>query len=132
MPDLWVPAADAVNYAVAAVRQGTITTSQPLLSAMRQQAFVPEGPWTRFLSLRYVGIVALFLAGGSVWAYFMRKKPHIVAVMGVVWLVFGSIWMVMKPEKSVSFGLQLVGVVGLVWGGINLLKARQARFESDG
>ena len=99
MPDLWVPAADAVNYAVAAVRQGTITTSQPLPSAMLQQDFVPESPWTRFLSLRYVGVVALFLAGGSVWAYFMRKKPRIVASIGVVWLVFGSIWMVMEPEK---------------------------------
>ena len=29
-PDLWVPAADAVNYAVAAVRAGTISTEQPI------------------------------------------------------------------------------------------------------
>ena len=36
IPDLWVPAADAVNYAVAAVRQGTITTSQP--AAVRSAA----------------------------------------------------------------------------------------------
>jgi len=27
-PDLWIPAEDAVNYAVAAVRKGTITTAQ--------------------------------------------------------------------------------------------------------
>ncbi|MGB5843129.1 MAG: S41 family peptidase, partial [Anaerolineales bacterium] len=132
MPDLWVPAADAVNYAVAAVRQGTITTSLPLPSAMLQQNFVPESPWTRFLSLRYVGVVALFLAGGSVWAYFMREKPRIVAPSGVVWIVFGSIWMVMEPQKPIGFGLLLAGVVCLVWGGINLLKARQAPLESDG
>ena len=132
MPDLWVPAADAVNYAVAAVRQGTITTSQPLPSALLQQDFVPESPWTRFLSLRYIGVVALFLAGGSVWAYFMREKPRIVAPSGVVWIVFGSIWIFLEPQKPIGFGLLLSGVVSLVWGGINLLKARQVPLESDG
>jgi hypothetical protein len=132
IPDLWVPAADAVNYAVAAVRQGTITTSQPLPSAMLQQDFVPESPWTRFLSLRYVGVVALFSVSGSVWVYFMRKKPRSVAGSGVVWLVFGSIWMVMEPQKPLGFGLLMAGVICLVWGGINLLKTRQAPLESDG
>jgi hypothetical protein len=132
MPDLWVPAADAVNYAVAAVRQGTITTSQPLPPDLLQQDFVPESPWTRFLNPRYAGVVALFLAGGSVWAYFMRKKARIVASAGCLWLIFGRIWMVMEPQKPVGFGLLLAGVVCLVWGGINLLKARQAPLESDG
>jgi hypothetical protein len=127
-----VPAADAVNYAVAAVRQGTITTSQPLPSALLQQDFVPESPWAKVLNMRYLMVVALLTASSSVWAYFMRKKPLIVAVIGVIWLVFGSIWMVMKPEKSVGFGLLLAGVICLVWGGINLLKARQAPLESDG
>jgi len=131
-PDLWVPAADAVNYAVAAVRQGTITTSQPLPSAMLQQDFVPESPWTRFLYPRYAGVVAIFLAGGSVWAYFMRKKPRVVALIGVIWLTFGSIWVVLEPQKPIGFAGLLAGVVCLVWGGTNLLKARQAPLESDG
>jgi len=131
MPDLWVPAADAVNYAVAAVRQGTITTSQPLPLAMQQQNFVPESPWTRFLNIRYAGVVALFLAGGSVWAYFMRKKARIVASAGCVWLVFGSIWMVMEPQKPLGFGGLLAGVVCLVWGGTNLWLARRTRLEEQ-
>jgi hypothetical protein len=131
-PDLWVPAADAVNYAVAAIRHGTITTSQPLPSALLQQDFVPESRWTRFLNPRYAGVVALFSASSLVWAYFMRKKPRVVAMIGVVWLVFGSIWMVMEPQKPIGFGFLLAGVVCLVWGGINLLKARQAPLESDG
>ena len=116
-PDLWVPAADAVNYAVAAVRRGTITTSQPLPSAMLQQDFVPESPWTRFLTLRYAGVAALFLAGGSVWAYFMRKKPRVVTLIGVIWSTFGSIWMVLEPQKPIGFAGLLTGVVCLVWVG---------------
>ena len=124
-PDLWVPAADAVNYAVAAVRSGTITTHQPLSPTMLKQAFVPKDPWARNRL-----VIAIFAAGGSVWAYFFRKKPRIVAVNGSVWLVFGSIWMVMKPEKPVSFGLLLSGAICLVWGAINLLKARQAPLEA--
>ncbi len=132
MPDLWVPAADAVNYAVAAVRQGTITTSQPLPPAMLQQDFVPESFWARVLNTRYLMVVALFSVSGSVWAYFMRKKPRSVAGSGIVWLVFGSIWIVMEPQKPIGFGLLMAGVICLVWGGINLLKARQAPLESDG
>jgi len=131
MPDLWVPAEDAVNYAVAAVRRGTITTSQPLPPALLQQDFVPESLWTRFLNPRYVGIVALFLAGGSVWAYFMRKKPGVVAVIGVVWLAFGRVWMILEPSKPIGFGGLLVGVVCLVWGGINLWLARRTRLEEQ-
>jgi hypothetical protein len=131
MPDLWVPAADAVNFGVAAVRRGTITTSQPLPPAMLQQDFVPESPWTRFLNPHYAGVVALFSVSSSVWAYFMRKKPRIVALIGIVWLVFGRIWMVMEPQKPIGFGALLGGVACLVWGGTNLWLARRARLEEQ-
>ena len=131
-PDLWVPAEDAVNYAVAAVRQGTITTSHPLPLAILQQNFVPESPWTRFLNLRYAGIAALLSAMGSIWAYVMRKRPKIVTSAGAVWLVFGSIWMVMSPEMPIGIGVILAGVICLVFGGTNLLKARKAPLGSDG
>jgi drug/metabolite transporter (DMT)-like permease len=131
MPDLWVPAADAVNFGVAAVRRGTITTSQPLPPAMLQQDFVPESPWTRFLNPHYAGVVALFSVSSSVCAYFMRKKPRIVALIGIVWLVFGRIWMVMEPQKPIGFGALLGGVACLVWAGTNLWLARRARLEEQ-
>ena len=130
-PDLWAPAEDAVNYAVAAVRRGTITTNQPLPPDLLLQDFVPESPWARVLTLRNLGVVAFFLAGGAVWAYFVRKKPRIVAQAGAVWLVFGSIWMVMQPKKPIGFGLLLAGVVCMVWGGTNLWFARRTRLEEQ-
>jgi len=41
-PDLWVPAADALNYAVAAVRAGTISTSVEIPGGYFDREFVPE------------------------------------------------------------------------------------------
>jgi hypothetical protein len=133
MPDLWVPAADAVNYAVAAVRQGTITTSQPLPPAILQQDFVPENPGARdrLENIRYYLMVALFTVVGSVWAYFMRKKARIVASAGCVWLAFGSILMFTNIEIQLGLGFLLVGIVCLVWGGTNLWLARRTRLEEQ-
>jgi hypothetical protein len=122
-PDLWVPAADAVNYAVAAVRSGTITTRQPLPAAALEEPFVPEKPWARerWAKAILLAAIAAMVTAGSAWAYSTRKKPRIVAAVGGVWLVIGSVWALKKP---IGFGFLLVGVVCLVWGGINLWRAR--------
>lgn len=129
-PDLWVPAADAVNYAVAALRNGTITTRQPLSPATLQQPFALEDPWARVRQetiVRYLVILSLAV-GGSVWAYFLREKPRIVAGVGSVWLILGGTWVLM--ERPFGLGLLLAGGACLVWGGINLLRARNPRAET--
>ncbi|NOR83938.1 MAG: hypothetical protein GQ526_10650, partial [Ardenticatenales bacterium] len=41
-PDLWVPPVDALNYAVAAARKGTITTQKELPAGYFEAAFVTE------------------------------------------------------------------------------------------
>jgi hypothetical protein len=125
-PDLWVPAADAVNYAVAALRAGTITTQRPLSPTTLEQRFVPEGPWARFWQetiSRWLVIAALTVAG-FVWAYFLRKKPRIVAGFGALWFILGGVWMLM--ERPIGLGFLLAGGVCLLWGGVNLLPARKA------
>jgi hypothetical protein len=130
-PDLWVPAADAVNYAVAAVRAGTITTQQPLSPATLEQPFVPEDSWAGVRQetiSRWLVIAALTLAG-SVWAYFLRRKPWIVAGFGVLWLIFGGGWILM--ERPVGLGFLLAGGVCLLWGGVNLLRARTAPVDTS-
>lgn len=82
------------------------------------------------LVIRYrAGEVSVFVVAGFVWAYFMRKKPRIVAVVGAVWIVCGGAWMF--AGELIGFGLLLMGIIGLVWGGINLLKARQTTLEAD-
>jgi hypothetical protein len=132
-PDLWVPAADAVNYAVAAVRRGTITTSRPLSSATYEQEFTPENPYARDRQekIRFFLVVTGFAAGGLVWAFFMREKSSIVAGIGGLWIIFGSAMSVMK-KQPVGSGFLLIGTVYLVWGGINLMKARRTLSKSAG
>jgi hypothetical protein len=126
-PDLWVPAADAVNYAVAAVRRGTITTSQPLTPDILNQDFIPEDPHARDQQalIRSVLVVAIFAAAGVAWAFFVREKPRIVAGVGGVWIVLGGVYTALEKQPLGS-GFLVVGAICLVWGGINLLRRRQA------
>jgi C-terminal processing protease CtpA/Prc len=128
-PDLWVPAADAVNYAVAAIRRGTITTSRPLPSTVLQQEFIPENTLSRDIQkwIRFLLIVAFFGGSASVWAYFVRGKPQIVTSAGAVWLVFAALRIARQPENPVGFGFLLAGVVCLVWGGRAVWGARRNR-----
>jgi hypothetical protein len=130
-PDLWVPAADAVNYAVAAVRRGTITTYQPLPSTTLAQSFVPEGPWTRVRqeALSRWPAIAGIVAASCVWAYLLRKKPAIVGVVGIAWLITGGVWMLQQRHIAVGTGFVVAGVVCLVWGGIGLFRARHPLTE---
>jgi hypothetical protein len=132
VPDLWVPAADAVNFSVAALRRGTITTSQPLPESILQQDFMPENPNAKSLqkTILYLLVVTGFVAGGLAWAFFMRKKPRVVAGVAVIWIAVGSVYTV-RQGQPVGFGLLLMGIVCLVWGGIRLLKARTAPLEMD-
>ena len=65
-PDYWVPAADAVNRAVAAVRRGTIPTPRRTPAQWRTAEFVPEDPDHRAAerSRRRWILVGIFVAGG--------------------------------------------------------------------
>jgi hypothetical protein len=132
-PDLWVPAADAVNYTVAAVRRGTITTSQPLTSAIVEQDFTPEDPFFRDKqsNIRIVLVVIGFAVGGLVWAFFMRKKPRFVIAIGGIEIVIGSIYTFIEKEP-LSLGFLLMGAIFVISGSIHLLRARQASLEPDG
>jgi hypothetical protein len=125
-PDLWVPAADAVNYAVAGVRSGAIPTYQPLSPEQVQQPFVPEDPRarTRRQNLKRFLPIALLVAAGSTWAYWLRKKPRLVAAAGGLWLVVGTAYLARKGP--IGFGLLLLGATCLAWAGFNVRRPRPA------
>jgi hypothetical protein len=124
-PDLWVPAADAVNYAVAAVRAGTITTYRPLSPEQLEAPFQPEDPWAgrdreRILLLAFYALCA---AGGGAFAYFNRHKPRMVAAAGAFNMVISSAFL-LKGEE-IGFGFTLAGGICLVSAGIMLARKRR-------
>jgi hypothetical protein len=132
-PDLWVPAADAVNYAVAAVRNGTISTAQLLPSEALAAEFIPENPWasSRKKTALFLMVVVAIPVGGSVFAYSNRKKPHLVMAVSVVWLAFGSLWLINERENPVGYGFALTGILCLIWGGYGFWSARSKDVSTE-
>lgn len=71
-PDWWVPAEDAVNFAVAAIRAGTIPTVRGLTASQRAETFVPEtralmdGPY-RWLPFPIAGIACIIIGRLFLW-----------------------------------------------------------------
>jgi hypothetical protein len=97
-PDLWIPAEDALNYVVAAVRKGTITTVNPLPERVLQEEFIPEKR-SLWEGLRKLVIVIFFIAlFGIVFVFLNRKRNKLfffiagicLAAAGIIILVFIS------------------------------------------
>jgi hypothetical protein len=130
-PDLWVPAADAVNYAAAALRRGTIATTQPLTPDQLAQPLKPEKTYIRVRQefVRQALPISILIVAGSIWAVFMRLRPRLVAAVGVLWLVVGSVSLWRK--KPVGYGLLLLAAICLVWAGIHVWRARRAPTEAE-
>ena len=125
-PDLWVPAEDAVNFTVAALRRGTITTSQPLPDDVLSQELNPESPWRRIINMptqSWLVLGGLTLVG-SAWAYVLRKKTPVLLVIGMGWIGFSLYWISQRSEKFIGYGFLLIGVIWIVWGGFNLIKTQ--------
>jgi hypothetical protein len=122
-PDLWVPAADAVNSVVAAVRRGTITTRYPLPRRILAQRFVPENPFIRRRqeAVRFGLVIAGFAAAGLLWSYSARRKPRLVLAVGVVSLVAGSM-LTVRQKQPVGVAIIIVGIIYLLMGGISALR----------
>ncbi len=69
-------------------------------------------------------LVVPFVVAGALWVCLMRKRTRVVVLVGGVWIACGGAWML--SGVPVGFGLLLMGVISLGWGGIKVLKARQA------
>ena len=122
-PDLWVPAEDAVNSSIAAIRKGTITTNQPLTEETLAQAFKRESPWRQMMQLEPKSwlLIGVLTVGGTVWAYLLRKKTPVLLVIGAGWIAFSFYWSTQRPEKFVGIVFLMIGGIWLLWGVINLL-----------
>jgi protein-S-isoprenylcysteine O-methyltransferase Ste14 len=65
-----------------------------------------------------------------VWAFsFSAAAVPNHAGFGVLCLILGSVWMLM--ERPVGLGFLLAGGLCLLWGGVNLLRARKAPVDTS-
>jgi hypothetical protein len=122
-PDLWVPADDALNYAVAALRRGTISTAQPLPLSAIEQPFNPESRWSRFLELGPAAWLptAGFIIAGAIFAYVNRTKAWLMLGFGIAWAGMGLYWIEVSGKLALGAGFFLMGLIYLVSGSIRFL-----------
>lgn len=128
-PDLWVPAADAVNYAIAAIRKGTISTELPLPVDMLEQKFVPESPWLMLLQMDTSSwlLMVVFIIGGGVCIFVNRKKVRFLLIIGVVWIGFSIFFINRANERGIVAGFLFLGILSLIAGFVRISQLRWSK-----
>jgi hypothetical protein len=117
-PDLWIPAADAVNYTVAALRRGTITTTQPVRQTTLEHTFTRENQWTKLIprDIQSWLVIGLFSFGTMILAYFNRRNMPILLGLGLAWSCVG--WYIARQRHKLTLGYGFLsgGIIYLTWG----------------
>ena len=76
-------------------------------------------------------VIGGFTLGGAIWAYLLRKKAPVLAIMGIGWITVSLYWLDHRSEKFIGYGFAIIGVMWLLWGGIKLQKERKSMKQMD-
>jgi hypothetical protein len=126
LPDLWVPAEDALNYAVAAVRKGTIPTSESYRVELMETAFIPEEPPAKEKTSELM-MVIFSAFYGIVLVYFNRQRTTFFLLGGVVGVTTGGL--LLLRESDLGYMCVLLGVEYLL---ITVYKRRKPKKKDQG
>ena len=120
-PDLWVPAEDALNYAVAAVRRGTIAISQSYQEEIMNVEFIPEEPPMRDKESE---LLLVFFAAfyGIVLVYFNRERRTFFLLSAIIGVPLGVF--LLSREPTLGYVCILLGLEYLI---ITVYKWRKAK-----
>jgi hypothetical protein len=120
-PDLWVPAEDALNYAVAAVRRGTIAISQSYQEEIMDVEFIPEEPP---MSEKESELLPIFFAAfcGIVLVYFNKERRTFFLLSAIIGVPLGVV--LLSREPTLGYVCILLGLEYLI---ITLYKWRKAK-----
>jgi hypothetical protein len=121
-PYLWVPAGEALNYAVAAVRRGTIATSQSYLEEIMGAAFVPEEPTTRDKVFVLLPVITAVIYGVFPVYFNRKRRAYFFILCGIVITALG--YFLLSREPPLGYVCLLLGLEYLI---IALYKWRKAR-----
>jgi hypothetical protein len=92
-PHYWVPAPDALNRAVAAIRAGTIATVKPLPPAVLATRFTPESPprFSRQQKRRFLQIAVVIVMPALFVVVNRRRGPVIFVPFTAVLVAVGVV-----------------------------------------
>jgi hypothetical protein len=93
-PDYWVPAEDAVNFAVSAVRAGSISTSDSYVDQVLSVEFIPQSPPARKFEVKDLFPYFLLIFYGGVFVFFNRKRDWRVFFIGGVLAVYLGLYFI--------------------------------------
>ncbi|MBU7016174.1 MAG: hypothetical protein HXS44_01600 [Theionarchaea archaeon] len=126
-PDLWIPAEDALNYVVAAIRKGTISTINPLPDRVLQEEFVPEkrSVWESILEpVILIFFTALF---GIVFVFLNRKRNKLFFfIAGICWAAVGVIILVLLSPLGYAYS-----TLGIVCITVSVYKWRKEKASEN-
>jgi hypothetical protein len=123
-PDLWVPAEDAVNYAVAAVRKGSIATSESYQEELSRVEFIPETPSYKETILGMFPVIfGLFY--GMVLVYVNRARDEKIFLVGGI---IGGLVGILYLSKNSIMGIVFI-LVGVEYLVIAVYKWRKKKKE---
>ena len=110
-PDVWVPSMDALNFAVAAVRYGSIETTKAFRDEIMQVEFITESkPVSSSLPEWMPILFGLFY--GVLIVYLNRKRGYRVFLVGGIIAVIMGMFLPINRELALVFGI--MGVEYLV------------------
>jgi hypothetical protein len=123
-PDLWVPAEEALNYAVAAVRRGTIAISKSYQEEIMDVEFIPGKPPMREKTSE---LLPIFFATfyGIVLVYFNRERKMFFLLSGIIGVPLGVF--LLSREPTLGYVCILLGLEYLI---ITLYKWKKAKKSS--
>jgi len=122
LPDLWVPAGEALNYAVAAVRRGTIDTSQSYREEISGAAFIPEEPAMRDKVFVLLPILTAVIYGVFPVYFNRKRRAYFFILCGIAIIALG--YFLLSREPPLGYVCVLLGLEYFV---IALYKWRKAR-----
>jgi Peptidase family S41 len=116
-PDYWVPAEDALNRAVAAVRAGTIRTVNPLSAEAMSAEFVPERqPRFNRRDFRRVAPVVMVVCFGLVFGIVNRKRGAWIFLVLALFMASWSVLVFANNAAAQYLAIVIACTYGIIAG----------------
>jgi len=116
LPDLWVPAEEALNYAVAAARAGTISTRTTVPRGYFDVPFVPEkAPRPQWVEEHKELLAVLLLILGVGVTAIVKDRPRFILIYGAIWLP-GGVTLLAQGTPEMGYWLIFYGFVYVALG----------------